>query len=456
MLSVRALAVPIAAMALAGCAVEGGPAPVATLVPAPPPVAQQQQGVQVASLKPVPGIIRQGTVLWHREAAAPEDPASLQPAVEKRLNALNQTIASLQSNQKQMQQQALGAVNNVAQLARQSLQANAQKWDFATRQLAELQNHVNTATRESREYTELSNNRVMQHTQQLAKAVSTTAVQLAQLQENQLKPEQVAAIAGSSVREATPQFRAIALQSIKDSGGYIRSVARDAVQDSSDPAMQAAMANAARSVIMKDNKVVFAIRKAVAEQLQSIATRAGEETAEGEKLTRLGPDHARTGGVSDTVQIDPANLKIGALKQPGTSNPAVDAMLAALEPASGPGQPKTQTLQGVRMASLAMPHQRRGYMDIRQYKVVLHEDNQTLGQILAQVLHRAMPFTGPWEVRWQISKANRALLNERFSIDVETNFDQFVSYLSQYIMNDRGVKLSFSLFDTDRVIVVSD
>ena len=38
------------------------------------------------------------------------------------------------------------------------------------------------------------------------------------------------------------------------------------------------------------------------------------------------------------------------------------------------------------------------------------------------------------------------ILQEKFSLDAETTFEEFVNYLASYMVNERGVKLSFSLF----------
>ena len=56
-------------------------------------------------------------------------------------------------------------------------------------------------------------------------------------------------------------MRALALQTLAKSQDYIRTVARTAITDKTDPAMKAALTEAARDVVMKDDKIVFAIRK---------------------------------------------------------------------------------------------------------------------------------------------------------------------------------------------------
>ncbi len=292
---------------------------------------------------------------------------------------------------------------------------------------------------------------------------AAVAASLAALQQqtaaDKLEPAQIRAIAEQTVANSAPEFRALALQTLKDGQDYIRSVARSAVQDA-DPGMTAALANAARDVITKDDKVVFAIRKAVAEELQGLATGATATTTP-DGRTVLGPDH---GSGTPEVELDPNRLRIAQLLAPegGLAPDAAltPAQLAALSPAAGPAQGHTavggQQAWSAQGTSLLRPRPRSSWMDLRQYKVVLHQDNQTLEELLADILKRAEPFTGPWQVRWKITEPNRDLMQERFSLDAEAPFEEFISYLAQYIVNDRGVKLSVSLFDSERIIVISD
>ena len=298
--------------------------------------------------------------------------------------------------------------------------------------------------------------------ERLQQAVQTTTQQLAALQAqtaaDKVEPEQIRAIAEQTVAQSAPEFRALALQTLKDGQDYIRSVARSAVQDN-DPGMTAALANAARNVITKDDKVVFAIRKAVAEELHGMANSGAAPSPDGR--TVLGPDH--NSGLPED-QLDPNRLRIAQLLAP-EGGLAPDAaltpeQLASLSPAAGlatgtsaAGTQQSWSAQGT---SLMRPRPRSSWMDLRQYKVVLHQDNQTLEELLADILKRAEPFTGPWQVRWKISETNRDLMQEKFSLDAEAPFEEFVSYLAQYIVNDRGVKLSVSLFDSERIIVISD
>lgn len=184
---------------------------------------------------------------------------------------------------------------------------------------------------------------------------------------------------------------------------------------------------------------------------------------------------------SETEVIDAARLRIAALQDPtvvpvvkATSNTLAEAFLAALSPAAGippvPASPVSETQAALAVAgaptwsppaptgktSILSRRPREGLMDIRKYRVVVHDDNKPLETLMNEVVGRAEPFTGPWQVKWKISEANKDILAEKFSLDAETSFDDFVGYVAQYMVNERGVKLTFSLFDNERIIVISD
>lgn len=494
MVSPRAFFGTALGLAVAGCAVGTGPAEYAVnpaLPSVPVAVANRMAassimrsapsgGVQVASLQPVAGeapLVRQGTVLWHREESPEEAKAKAEAPLSSQLQTLNQNLsqwqgqtqaqlAALQARQeqqdKELRSQALTAVTSVAQMSKQALAANAQT-ESHLKDFAELK-----AVQESRR---AAADAKVFTAEQLARTNANTAQVLAQTyrQAGQHAEQVAAARAGEVARQVAQlaqstsgklaeieqttvkpdEARAIALQSVADSKDYIKTVARTTVQDESDPAMTQALSNAASNVITKNDKVVFAIRRAIAEELQGVAQNKTQAPA----ATRLGPDHAD----GKDVELDPNHLKIAGLLAP-EGGPApdaakADASLAALSPAAG-NAPQVAMLGN--QPSLRRAAARASWMDIRQYKVVVHQDNQTLEQMLSEVLASAEPFTGPWQVKWRISDENKGILAEKFSLDAETSFDEFLSYIGQYVMNDRGVKLSFSLFDTERVIVISD
>lgn len=96
------------------------------------------------------------------------------------------------------------------------------------------------------------------------------------------------------------------------------------------------------------------------------------------------------------------------------------------------------------------------WIDLEDYQVVLHENNSELEAILTEMLKRAEPYVGPWDIKWKLKPENMDILNERFSLDVETNFDAFTSYISNYMKSYRGFGLTFNIFRKERILVVTD
>ena len=94
------------------------------------------------------------------------------------------------------------------------------------------------------------------------------------------------------------------------------------------------------------------------------------------------------------------------------------------------------------------------WIPLEDYRVVLHVENLPFEKILQDVLTEAAPYVGPWEVRWRIPKEHEDILLERFSLDTETTFDQFVAYLKDYILNYRGIEIKFELYEAERIMVV--
>ena len=416
---------------------------------------QQMQGMQFAALQQVTDakLAAVTSKIADERQLTDMQMASLRKvADENRTLASSETLnvaaALRQYADTQLQAAAASNQSTLANLAKATDQSVADLSDQTNRRLALIWQSAN------------------QNAEKLAEQkANAVAASLAALQQQtaaqKIEPAEIRAIAEQTVAESTPEFRALALKTMQDSQDYIKTVARAAVSDK-DPAMQTALADAARDVITKDDKVVFAIRKAVAEELSGTAAPDGSTSPNVSPAVRLGPDHDRAiTSLGETDQLDPNRMRIAQLLAPGTNLPAPDAaQLANLSPAAGQAPQETgvggQQSWSTPGTSLMRPRNRADWMDIRQYKVVVHEDDQTLENLFSKVLKRAEPFAGPWQVRWKVSDQNREVLTEKFSLDAETNFEEFVSYLAQYVVNDRGVKLTFSLFDNERIIVISD
>lgn len=99
------------------------------------------------------------------------------------------------------------------------------------------------------------------------------------------------------------------------------------------------------------------------------------------------------------------------------------------------------------------PHQ---WIDLADYKVSVHAENQPLQLMVENILQEAEPFTGPWKVEWKLNPDNTSILDERFSLNTETTFAEFSAYLSNFVLNYRGFELKFSVFKHERILVISE
>ena len=96
------------------------------------------------------------------------------------------------------------------------------------------------------------------------------------------------------------------------------------------------------------------------------------------------------------------------------------------------------------------------WVTLEEYHVVVHEDNRMLRDLIYDLMVRAEPFVGPWQVKWKLSPENEDVLSERFSLDAETTFGNFVNYLSEYLSGYRGFRLRFDIFNSERILVITD
>ena len=96
------------------------------------------------------------------------------------------------------------------------------------------------------------------------------------------------------------------------------------------------------------------------------------------------------------------------------------------------------------------------WIPLKEARVSMDADNLPLRRLIQNAMDKVTPYTGPWEVKWKLSRENESLLDERFSLNADTSFSKFVSYVAGFVMNYRGVQLNFELYDKDRILLISD
>lgn len=112
--------------------------------------------------------------------------------------------------------------------------------------------------------------------------------------------------------------------------------------------------------------------------------------------------------------------------------------------------------EGTKMGQVAVARNASEWVNVEDAEVVIHADRAPLEDILQIVMRQVAAQSGPWDVRFKLSDENKDLLLQPFSLNTETTFGEFVSYISEYLMNYRGVALKFHLFKQTRVLVVTD
>lgn len=96
------------------------------------------------------------------------------------------------------------------------------------------------------------------------------------------------------------------------------------------------------------------------------------------------------------------------------------------------------------------------YVNLADYKIVVHANGATLKDLVEDVVAEAAPHVGEWTVKWKLKRENEGILDEQFSLDTETTFGRFADYVSDFVLNYRGFRLKFEMFEAERVMVISD
>ena len=176
------------------------------------------------------------------------------------------------------------------------------------------------------------------------------------------------------------------------------------------------------------------------------------------------PDQLTQGQTADYFLMEPTRLEKGHIFMRRT--PAAGSQMAQesgqRDAQQSPGVDvetrRTQELllmteEGAGNQPMLPPHQ---WQDIKDAKVFVHTQNKPFQALIEDVVNELQPRVGPWRVQWKITRENRDVLNERFSLNTETTFSRFVSSVAMFMLNYRGLELNFELFEKERVLVISD
>ena len=147
--------------------------------------------------------------------------------------------------------------------------------------------------------------------------------------------------------------------------------------------------------------------------------------------------------------------RIFAMESKGTEK-VEDVQVAKLQPGQLPAVNDPDIMidePGVGVMGSSNP---ADWVALGTYEVVVHEENESLRNIVKNALRKAEPFVGPWRIKWRLKKENQDVLTEKFSLDAETTFDAFANYISNFMRSHRGFLLTFNIFESERVLVITD
>jgi hypothetical protein len=252
--------------------------------------------------------------------------------------------------------------------------------------------------------------------------------------------------------EVAAAIREVAIASATEQDGdvqtFVEETARQLVTGGDEDILQTVRSTVQETVVGRDDQIDNAIRTVAGEVLADSENYLRDLTKEElESNTDFIQENARQVilGADDKVAFAIKTLSREADQEDlfaaaGTGNLSADGitMRAKTEPGMGYFPPSGE------------------WIPLKDYKVILHEDNVRLQNLVRNVLDRAAPYTGPWTLKWKLAPENADILNERFSLDAEVPFENFASYLQRYVLQDRGVDLQFKLFDAERILVISD
>lgn len=93
---------------------------------------------------------------------------------------------------------------------------------------------------------------------------------------------------------------------------------------------------------------------------------------------------------------------------------------------------------------------------LSQIQLILNEKDKPLKDIFDQIFADVAPQIGQWKLQWELSTPNAPLADEAWTVTAETNFDDFLAYVTRKVREAHNVDLKFQRFDQNKVVVISD
>lgn len=97
-----------------------------------------------------------------------------------------------------------------------------------------------------------------------------------------------------------------------------------------------------------------------------------------------------------------------------------------------------------------------GYVPLGDIQLAVDMNNKSLREIIDEIVMQASQHTGDWQVKWRLRKEHDFLLDEKVNLTAESSFREFVDHLVDRVANMTGIRLFVTIFDTSRVIIISD
>lgn len=95
-------------------------------------------------------------------------------------------------------------------------------------------------------------------------------------------------------------------------------------------------------------------------------------------------------------------------------------------------------------------------LSLEKQPLIVSLENTPVRDVVQQVLNQLSSKTGAWTLKWRVQPENEDILEEKVNIIAETDFGNFMTYLTERIKNMTGVQLYVSVFNASRVIIVAD